>query len=273
MISIIVAIHNQLAVNKIFHEFLRRYTRLPCELIVIDNNSSDGSREFFESVGATVIRNDGNYSYSFCQNQGIRAARYEVLAFLNNDIILSPSWDERILAAMDRHGLEVATCCGVERLENKSQTRFFRKKWGFIKNVVGVFGHNERTLRLMHKIMYGNWEKFAQRRFEKFQTAVQEGFVGNTTVMKKNALEKIGLWDERIYAADFDLYFRSKKRSATVGDLKPVHVVLGVFNHHFIRLTLHSSPPKFKDQSNLISLDEKWGKETVAAYMRGLDME
>lgn len=273
MTSIIVAIHNQLAINKIFHDFLRRYTRHPYELIIIDNNSSDGSREFFESVGANVIRNDGNYAYAFCQNQGVRAARHEVLAFLNNDIIVSPDWDERILAVMDQHGLEVATCCGVERLENRFQTRLFRKKWSFIKNAAGIFGHDERALRLMHKIMYGNWEKFTQRRFERFQTAIGNGFVGNTIVMKKSALGKIGLWDERIYAADFDLYFRSKKRNATAGDIKPVHMVLGVFNHHFIRLTLDSKPPVFKDRANLISLDEKWGKETVAAFMRDLEME
>jgi len=273
MTSIIVAIHNQLAINKIFYDFLRRYTCHPYELIIIDNNSSDGSREFFESVGAKVIRNDGNYSYPVCQNQGIRAAHHDVLAFLNNDIIVSPSWDERMLTAMNRHGLEVATCCGVERLENKFQTRLFKKKWSLIKNVVGMLGRDEHTLRLMHKIMYGNWEKFAQRRFEKFPVAISEGFVGNTVVMKKSALGKIGLWDERIYSADFDLYFRSKKRNATVGDLKPVHMVLGVFNHHFIRVTLDNKPPAFKDKSNLISLDEKWGNETVATYKRDLEME
>ncbi|MGH7953854.1 MAG: glycosyltransferase family 2 protein [Limisphaerales bacterium] len=273
MISVIVAIHNQLAVNKIFHEFLRRYTHHPFELIIVDNNSTDGSREFFESIGAAVIRNDGNYSYPFCQNQGIHAARYDVLAFLNNDIIVSPDWDKRILAVMERHGLEIATSCGVERLENRFQTRLFRKKWSLIKNAVAVFGCNERALRLMHKIMYGNWEAFTQRRFEKFQTSIREGFVGNTVVMKRSALEKIGMWDERIYAADFDLYFRSKKRNATAGDLKPVHIVLGVFNHHFIRLTLNSSRPAFKDHANLVKLDEKWGKETAQLYKRSLESE
>src|SRR5437867_1782692 len=111
MISIITAVHNQLAVNKIFHEHLRRYTKLPYELIVIDNASSDGSREFFESAGAKVIRNDGNYSYPFCQNQGIRAARHDVFAFLNNDIIVSPDWDKRMVETMDRNGLELATSC------------------------------------------------------------------------------------------------------------------------------------------------------------------
>jgi hypothetical protein len=134
-------------------------------------------------------------------------------------------------------------------------------------------GTNERTLRLMHKIMYGSWETFTQRRFDKFQYTVREGFVGNTVLMKRSALEKVGYWDERIYAADFDLYFRSKKRSAEAGDIKPVHTALGVFNHHFIRVTLHGARPVFKDQSRLIALEEKWGMDVTQSHMRELALE
>jgi len=273
MISVITAVHNQLPVNKIFHAALKRYTGHPYELIIIDNGSSDGSREFFESVGARVIRNDGNYSYAYCQNQGIRAARHDVLAFLNNDIVVSPDWDRRMLAVMDQHGLEVATSCGVERLENRAQTRRCKRRWETIKKIIGMFGHSERTLRFMHRLMYGDWERFANGRFDRFGTQVREGFVGNTVVIRRSALDKIGLWDERIYAADFDLYFRTKQRHATAGDIKPVHIALGVFNHHFIRLTIRSRPPVFTDQANLVPLEEKWGRETAQAYMRGMEQE
>src|SRR5947208_13580 len=72
MISIITAVYNQLAVNRLFVENLRRYTHHPYELIIIDNGSTDGSAEFFEQQGATVIRNGANYSYPHCQNQGIK---------------------------------------------------------------------------------------------------------------------------------------------------------------------------------------------------------
>ncbi len=271
MISIITAVHNQLAVNRVFLEALRRHTRNAWELIIIDNASTDGSAEFFESAGARVIRNDGNYSYSYCQNQGIAVARHDVLAFLNNDIIVSPAWDQRMLAVMEQNGLEVATSCGIERMEDRSRTRRTRKKWGVIKGVVGMFGHSERTFRLMHRLMYGDWEKFTDRRYEQFGARVLEGFVGNTVVIKRSAFDKIGLWDQRIYGADFDLYLRTKERHATKGDIKPVHIALGVFNHHFIRLTLRSRPPAFKDQANLIKLEDKWGKEKTQQYLRAME--
>jgi GT2 family glycosyltransferase len=271
MLSIITAIHNQIEVNRLFLEFLRRYTRNPFELIVVDNNSNDGSADFFRAAKATVIQNDGNYSYPRCQNQGIQAARFDVLAFLNNDILVSPDWDQRLLEVMDRHQLEVVCCCGVERLENRRMTRFYRKKWSLIRNTIGWFGSSSGVLRLMHRAMYGNWERFAQKRWAKFGCSVREGFVGSSVVLKRSALDKIGPWDERINAADFDLYMRSKARSLEQGDIRPSHVALGVFNHHYIRMTLRSGHPAYKDEANLISLQDKWGGKRVAEYKKCLD--
>ena len=91
MISVITAIYNQLPMNRIFLESLRNSTEGEWELIVIDNGSTDGSAEFFESAPGNirVIRNNGNYSYPYCQNLGIKVAKGDVLAFLNNDILLS----------------------------------------------------------------------------------------------------------------------------------------------------------------------------------------
>ena len=85
MISIITAIYNQLPVNKIFWEYLKKNTCQPFELIIIDNGSTDGSSDFFKSVGATVINNSANYSYPHSQNQGINISRFDWLAFLNKN--------------------------------------------------------------------------------------------------------------------------------------------------------------------------------------------
>src|ERR1043165_3926775 len=122
MISIITAIHNQLPMNKLFYEALKKYTYHPFELIIIDNNSNDGSGDFFRSKGAHVIHNDHNYSYPHCQNQGIKHAKFEYLAFLNNDIVVSPGWDRRLLEAMQANQLQVITSCGIERLEEPRET-------------------------------------------------------------------------------------------------------------------------------------------------------
>ena len=273
MISIITAVHNQLAMNRIFWHYLSKYTKNPFELIIIDNDSSDGSREFFASIGAKIIANPGNYSYPYCQNQGISLATYENIAFLNNDIIVSPNWDQTLLSSMEFNHLDVATSCGIEQIENAESTRQLKNRWKAIKNILSILGINRWNLLLMHKLMYPNWERFCAARYKQFKLQIKEGFVGNTVIMKKSALAKIGTFDPRIQGADFDLYLRTKQRSLEHHDMQPMAVCLDVFNHHYIRLTLKTNnllknrPPKFVDQDNLISLADKWD----AKYLQYLD--
>ena len=271
MISIICAIHNGLPMNRLFWQFLKRYTYHPFELIIIDNLSTDGSREFFLSKGAVIIENSGNYSYPVCQNQGIKRAKYDILFFLNNDILVSPFWDKRLLEIAELHGLEIITPVGIEMLEDEAGTKAIKRRWLKIKNPLALFGFSDFNLRLMHRLMYHNWETFTNHRFEKFGTEIKEGFVGNTVMMKRSAIEKIGNWDERIQGADFDLYIRSKKRNLEQQDIKPVHVALGVFIHHYIRLTVKSVRAPFIDQANLISVEEKWGVDPMKFYCRDIN--
>lgn len=270
MISIISAVHNGLPMNRIFWDFLSKYTWHPFELIIVDNNSTDGSKEFFKSVGAIVIENTLNYSYPVCQNQGIAIAKFDTFVFLNNDIIVSADWDKRLLDAANAGGLDIITPVGIEMLEDETSTKAIKRKWLKIKNPLALFGFSDFNLRLMHRLMYGNWERFANKRFEKFGLAIKEGFIGNTVMMRRQAIEKIGLWDERIQGADFDLYIRSKKRNIEKGDIKPVHMAIGVFIHHYIRLTVKSTRAPFADHGNMISNEEKWGKETMKEYCRDI---
>lgn len=267
MISIITAIHNGIEINKVFLSFLKKNTKNPFELIIIDNASTDGSAEFFEQNGAIVIKNKENFSYPVSQNRGIEKATTDDLFFLNNDIIVSPHWDENLLKTAELHQLEVVTSCGIERIESLVKTKRIRKKWGVIKFLVNLLPNNPQKYLLMHKMMYGNWNSFCQKRLTAFKFQVVEGFVGNTVFIKRSALAKIGLWDEQIQAADFDLYVRTKKRSLEVGDIKPCHIALGTFIHHFIRITVHNKPMPFVDAKNLISLEQKWGEDKLNMYL------
>lgn len=264
MITIITAIYNQLAMNQLFYESLVRYTHYPFELIIIDNSSTDGSKEYFEAQAHTkVISTGANYSYPYCQNLGIKEANYDTFAFLNNDIIVSPQWDKKMLDIMDMHGLEVATCSATERIENATATKKQRLRWNRIRHAIGVFGYGYTALSCMHRLMYGNWEEYTQKRYQQFGNQVKEGFSGSSVLIKKSAFDKIGLWDERLQAADFDLFLRTRKRFEEVGDIKPVHFALGVYVAHFIRLTAKMKFPPFADKQNLMSISEKWDSEFV----------
>ena len=272
MISIITAVHNQLAMNKLFVESLQKYSSMPYELIIIDNASTDGSAAFFESVGAKVIHNKLNYSYPYTQNQGIKIATGDLFAFLNNDIIVCPNWDKLLLETIAANGLDIVTCCGIEQVENKQASFALRRRWNYAKNIVNLFPTTKGSLKLMHKIMYRNWEQFCAKRNQKFHNKIKEGFVGNSVFCTRKAIELLGLWDERMQAADFDIYMRSKKRNLEFGDIKPCHIALNIYHHHYIRLTVKSKPMPFADAGNIILFDDKWSETERKELLKDIEL-
>ena len=267
-LSIITAVYNQLPMNQIYWENLVKNTKNTFELIVIDNASTDASASFFESVGARVIRNRGNYSYPVSQNQGIAIANGEWLAFLNNDIIVSKDWDETLIANAEHNRLDVITSCGIERIESKAATKKLRRRWNRIRGLVGLFGTGRKSLQLMHKWMYVNWAAFCQSRQQRFKHQAIEGFVGNTVMFSRRTLDILGPWDETQQAADFDLFLRTAMRAREVGDIRPMHIALDCFNHHYIRLTMKGGYPPFVDSDKLIPLEQKWTTEQRALLVQ-----
>ncbi len=268
-ISIITAIHNGIAFNKIYLASLQQNTYHPYELIIIDNCSTDGSKELFKNAGAIVIENSSNYSYPHCQNQGIKAASGNYLFFLNNDLVVSPGWDKRLMEIARIHGLDLISAKGVENMGDRKLDRIFKKRWRISKNLLMLFGFSKNNLSLMHKVMYGSWEKFCEKQYRKYGSAIVEGILGNNVMITRNAIEKVGLWDERIQSGDFDLFMRTKKYSLEHDDIKPCHVALGVYIHHFIRMTSKygkKEPVPFADKATLISLWDKWNEEEIRLY-------
>lgn len=71
------------------------YPRL--EVVVVDNASGDGTVTMLEEMAAAhpelrVISNDTNRGFAAATNQGVKAARGDVLCLLNNDTILTAGW-------------------------------------------------------------------------------------------------------------------------------------------------------------------------------------
>lgn len=83
------------------------------ETLVVDNNSTDGTKEVVES---SVLSNQTSIKYlfegrqgkSFALNAGIKAAQGKVLAFTDDDVIINPDWLVNMKAAFIRYG-----CAGI----------------------------------------------------------------------------------------------------------------------------------------------------------------
>jgi mycofactocin system glycosyltransferase len=77
-------------------------------VIVVDDGSGDGSPARAAEAGATVIPNAGHRGPAGARNTGLRAARTELVAFLDADCAVEPGWRTGLaglLAADERLGL------------------------------------------------------------------------------------------------------------------------------------------------------------------------
>lgn len=76
------------------------------EVLVVDNNSRDQTREVAEDF---CRRYPGRFRYlfepnpgkSYALNTGIREARGDVLAFLDDDLTVEPTWLQSLTARLD----------------------------------------------------------------------------------------------------------------------------------------------------------------------------
>lgn len=268
MISVIVAVRNQLPMNRLFVQFLKRYTHNTFELIVVDNDSDDGTAEFFAQSGATVVNSGGNYSYPVCQNIGIRAAKFDWLAFLNNDLLVGPQWDERMLEAMDAKQSTIVSATAPENMGSKLLTRWHYNKWKLIKRFYLRKIVSEESLLKAHRCMFPHFESYCNDVWNKHGIDTVDGFAGSNFLMHRNALEKVGWWDERIQSADFDLYLRTMERYLSHGDVQPVKLLRGVYMHHFMKLTQKASYKPFDDAVNLTSITSKWSQSKANELLK-----
>jgi len=106
-VSIVTATFNRLDLSRAFLESLEVHPPAePWEIIWVDDGSTDGTREWLQSLPALrhrVLLNDRNLGYAASNNRGARLASGGILAFLNNDLVLTPGWFAPMHAALAAH--------------------------------------------------------------------------------------------------------------------------------------------------------------------------
>jgi len=116
-ISIIIPVFNQLDFTRCCLDgiFATLPSNIPCEIIVVDNGSSDGTPEYLQSLTdrIKVLSNPENMGFAKACNQGVQAARGELVLFLNNDTLPKPGWIEALIAPINANEADI---CGARLL-------------------------------------------------------------------------------------------------------------------------------------------------------------
>lgn len=93
MVTAIVPAFGRLELTLGAVERLRRQSRPPAEILVVD----DGSRQSYPDIpGVRLLRHGQNLGFAAAVNTGVAAAGTPLVAVLNNDVTLAPDWLERL---------------------------------------------------------------------------------------------------------------------------------------------------------------------------------
>ena len=97
-VTLVVVTFNNIEYTRACLYSIDQHTDYPAlEIIVVDNASDDGTREFLsEWVNAApnrqIILNEENLGFAAANNQGLAAASGDFLVLLNNDTYVTPRW-------------------------------------------------------------------------------------------------------------------------------------------------------------------------------------
>ncbi|MHB1296061.1 MAG: glycosyltransferase family 2 protein [Anaerolineae bacterium] len=194
-ISVVIPNYNGRAVLPDCLAALRAQSLPPYEVIVVDDASTDGSAEWLRAAypEVSVLARPKNGGFCVAANAGLRAARGDLLALLNNDTVADQHWLRELALALEAHP-EIAFCaCKL----------LFHDRPDHI-NSAGLFLRADGV---------GRDRGFGQLDGPAFATPREVfGASGGAAVYQRTLLEAVGLLDEDLgaYGEDLDLSFRAR---------------------------------------------------------------
>lgn len=210
-VSVIIVNYNvQYFLELCLHSVMRALGRTAGEVIVVDNNSTDGSVEMMKRKfpDVIVVENKDNKGFGKANNQGVAIAKGEYILFLNPDTVLPEDFFEKTTAYMDEHA--DAGCLGPRLLDGKGQFAPESKR-SFPTLMVAIY-KTTGIGRLFSKSPYFN--NYYAVHIDEHETAEVDVLMGCCMLLRKSVLDKIRIaFDEDffMYGEDIDLSYRIQK--------------------------------------------------------------
>ena len=166
-------------------------------VIVVDNGSRDGSAELVRSryPHVRLVALERNTGFAAAVNRGIRESRSELVATLNNDVVVHKDWLAALVAAADRHPRAGAFASRLVSTEDPGRIDSAGDRLARSGRAYGI-GRGQR-----------DGLAFAAER-EVF------GATAGAALYRRALFEDVGLFDESYFAyvEDTDLAWRAQSR-------------------------------------------------------------
>jgi len=226
------------------------------EIIIVDNASTDGSVDFVKAnyPRVKILVNAVNLGFAEGCNVGIRNARGNYVALLNNDVEVDPDWlKELILVAQSDP--RIAICA------SKIMMFHNRKVFNSAGGEYDVYGSGHD--RGLYEFDHGQYCRLEEVFFA----------CGCAMLVRRDILEDIGLFDSRyfMYGEDVDLCWRAWLRG-----YKVVYVPSAVVYHKYggTMKALTAQRLYLANRNSLCSILKNYGPHSLAkALFRFLSLK
>jgi len=234
--AIIMPTFNALKYTKLCIDSIRLTTRFPYEIIIVDNGSTDGTREWVElQKDIKLIKTKTNLGYAGACNVGMPTPLPEYIVFSNNDIIFTPNWLSHLINTAEAHkniGI-------VGPVTNKAAAYHVQSHRSY-NNDLELFKESKR-------IYLEN----------KGRALIVPALVFFCTLVKRKTIEVIGFLDPSLGLGgcdDFDYSLRINRFGLTCV------LDLSVFVHHFCSRTFSLNDLDYKKLSleSIDKFNKKW---------------
>jgi GT2 family glycosyltransferase len=214
-------------------DFLRRCleTVLPearsvsADVIVVDNHSRDGSADMVwkDFPEVHLIANTMNLGYSAANNQGLRMSRADFAVLLNPDTEVRPGCFKALLDFMEAH--PDVGACAPQLLNTDGSIQFSCRR--FPGHHTALFSRFAVLTRLFPNNRYSTAYLMTDEGHD--QERETDWLSGAAILVRRSALNQVGLFDERffMYCEDVDFCYRLRQAGWRV-----CYVPRGQIVHH-----------------------------------------
>jgi len=182
---------------------------IDAEVFVVDNHSVDDSAKMVAEKFAWVklIANKDNTGFSRANNQAIREAKGKYILLVNPDTIVAEDTFEKCVEFMDANS--IAGGLGVNMIDGKGNF-LPESKRGLPTPAVAFYKMFGLSFLFPKSKTFG---KYHLGYLDENQNCEAEILSGAFMLMRKDALDKVGLLDETffMYGEDIDLSYRIQK--------------------------------------------------------------
>ncbi len=243
--AVVIVTYNSESSIRMCIDSVLENTRIPAEIVAVDNASTDGTREILAQYGKRIraILNNENVGFSAACNQGINATGGDYVVLLNPDTLVTPGWLRQLTAHFTPDVGAVGPLSDYVAGRQKFQL--------YLPDDRPAELNLQSLMELLHR----------HNRGKSVETKLLIGFC---MVLSRAALNDVGLLDESLFLGNDDLDISWRLRNAGYKLL----VATDTFVHHEGQVSFKTEAKSKTDALVQQSTDRLYEK-LVAHYGEG----